>query len=79
MFTLTFWKAALERALKTAAQVLLSVYFVGDVALNAFQADWGNMLGLALGGVVFSILTSVATGVLTDGGPSLGNVEKLAE
>jgi hypothetical protein len=74
MFTLLFWKAATERAAKTAAQTVLTAYFVGDVALNALQADWVNMGGFALGGAVFSYLTSIASGA-ADGNPSATNSE----
>ena len=74
MFTLAFWKAATERAVKTGAQSVLTVYFVGDVALNAFQADWANMAGIGLGGALLSYLTSLASG-LRDGNPSAVNAE----
>jgi hypothetical protein len=74
MFTVTFWKAAAERAIKTGAQSVLTVYFVGDVALNAFQADWVNMGGIGLGGAALSILTSLASGY-KDGNPSATNAE----
>jgi hypothetical protein len=74
MFTITFWKAAAERAVKTGAQSVLTAYFVGDVALNAFQADWVNMGGIGLGGVTLSILTSLASGY-KDGNPSATNAE----
>ena len=74
MFTLTFWKAATERAVKTAAQTVLTTYFVGDVALNALQADWLNMGGIALGGVVASYLFSLASAA-QDGNPSATNAE----
>lgn len=74
MWTRAFWKATAERAVKTGAQSVLTVYFVGDVALNAFQADWGNMAGIGLGGVVFSVLTSLASAV-HDGNPSATNAE----
>jgi len=74
MFTLAFWKAATERAVKTGAQSVLTAYFVGDVALNAFQADWVNMGGIGLGGVVLSVLTSLASG-FKDGNPSVTNAE----
>lgn len=74
MFTLAFWKAATERAIKTGAQSVLTVYFVGDVALNAFEADWVNMGGIGLGGAALSILTSLASGV-RDGNPSATNAE----
>lgn len=74
MWTKAFWKAAAERAVKTGAQSVLTVYFVGDVALNAFQADWGNMAGIGLGGAVFSVLTSLASAA-RDGNPSATNAE----
>jgi hypothetical protein len=74
MFTITFWRAAAERAIKTGAQSVLTVYFVGDVALNAFEADWVNMGGIGLGGAALSILTSLASGY-KDGNPSATNAE----
>lgn len=74
MFTIAFWKAATERALKTGAQSVLTVYFVGDVALNAFEAGWVNMAGIGLGGVALSVLTSLASGY-RDGNPSATNAE----
>lgn len=74
MFTITFWRAAAERAIKTGAQSVLTVYFVGDVALNAFEADWVNMGGIGLGGAALSVLTSLASG-LRDGNPSATNAE----
>ena len=78
MFTLSFWKAATERALKTAAQTLLSAYFVGDVALNAFEADWGSMAGVGLGGLVASYLFSLASAA-GDGNPSATNAETVTK
>ena len=74
MFTKAFWRAAAERAVKTGAQSVLTVYFVGDVALNAFQADWANMAGIGLGGVALSVLTSLASAA-GDGNPSATNAE----
>ena len=78
MWTKAFWKATAERAVKTGAQSVLTVYFVGDVALNAFQADWGNMAGIGLGGVVFSVLTSLASAA-RDGNPSAINAETVTQ
>jgi hypothetical protein len=59
---------------KTAAEVVLAAYFVGDVALNALAADWVNMGGIALGGAVASVLLSLASGA-RDGNPSAINAE----
>ncbi|WP_222131233.1 holin [Pseudonocardia sp. C8] len=40
-----FWKDAAERALKTAAQALLSIWLVGDVAFDLLSVDWGSRSG----------------------------------
>jgi hypothetical protein len=56
---MTFWKATAERAVKTLAQTLLSVLVVGGVVLNLFEVDWLNALGIGLGAMVVSVLTSL--------------------
>jgi hypothetical protein len=77
MWTLAFWKAATERAIKSAAQFVILAYFGGDVLFNVFQADWANMAGVAAGAMLLSYLTSLASAGLTDGSPSLTHVEVL--
>ena len=69
MFTLLFWAAATERALKTGAQSALLV--LGADQINALSADWVDVAGFALGGLVLSLLTSLASGVVGHDGPSL--------
>lgn len=59
MWTAGFWKDAVERALKTLAQTLLSVLVVGGVVLNIFTVDWVNALGIGLGAMIVSLLTSI--------------------
>jgi len=76
MFTLVFWRAVFERGVKTAAQAVV-LAIAGDVAFNALTADWLTLAGFAAGGFVVSVLTSIASAALTDGNPSLGNVEVL--
>lgn len=61
MFTWHFLREALERAIKSAAQAPLTIWVVGDVALNAFEMDWNLGLGVAAGGFVLSLLTSIAS------------------
>lgn len=64
-----FWLSTLERAVKTTAQA--GVAFLGAGALGIIDVDWvqlGSIAGLA--GVV-SVLTSIASGAVTDGTPSL--------
>ncbi len=58
MWTAAFWKDAAERAVKTLAQTLISVLVVGGVVLNIFAVDWVNALGIGLGAMVVSLLTS---------------------
>lgn len=60
MFTLAFWRAAAERAIRTVAQTMLALWLVGDVAFNALSVDWAEALGIGLGAAVLSILTSIA-------------------
>jgi hypothetical protein len=55
LYTLTFWKDAAERALKTAAQVVIG-FFVADVSI--FDVDWGNAFSVAAAAAVLSLLTS---------------------
>lgn len=72
MWTLAFWKAATERAVKTAAQAPLTAWLVGDVAINALEIDWKTAGGLAAGGAIVSLLTSLASLGVNGPGPSLG-------
>lgn len=68
MWTKAFWKAAGERALRTLAQSLLSLWLAGDV-FNAFTVDWVDALGVGLGAALISVLMSlVPTG--PSGSPS---------
>lgn len=66
MWTWGFWKRALERAVKSAAQVPLSTWLVADGALNLFSQDLLLTLQLAGTGFVVSILTSVASSPIGD-------------
>ena len=71
MFNMTFWKQAAERAIKSAAQALLGLW-VGAQAFNAWDVDWKKAAGVALGGAVLSVLTSLASAsVGRSGSPSL--------
>lgn len=60
-FGRAFWRAALDRAIKTAAQVPLTTWVAGDVVMDVFQMDWSKVAGLALGGFLVSILTSISS------------------
>lgn len=62
-------RAALIRALKTMAQAAIGV--LGTGAIGLMQADWMNVLSIALMGGVLSLLTSIAGIPEADGGDSL--------
>ena len=71
MFTRAFWSAALERAIKTAAQS--AVLVIGADQFDALAVSWP-----ALGGFVLSVLTSVGSDAISSkDGPSLTNSEHL--
>lgn len=70
IFTLAFWKGALDRALRSGAQFVLLVLGVGVAAggvdnetaqtINAFALDYKALGGAFLGGALMSVVTSVA-------------------
>lgn len=81
MFTLAFWKAATERALKSGAQFVILTITGGAIAgaagqdtVNAFLLDYPTLGGVFLGGALISYLTSIISAPLGGGsGPSLAN------
>lgn len=77
MFTLEFWKAATERALKSVAQAII-ILATGDAVFNVLDFEWQNALGVGLGAAVLSYLTSMlSAGVTSQPGPSITNSEVL--
>jgi hypothetical protein len=72
MFTLTFWKAATERAVKSAAQTLILLIGTGAVGITAL--NWPELLSLTATAALLSVLTSVVSGA-KDGNPSATNAE----
>ena len=61
-----FWKAAVERAIRTAAQTA-AASIAADVVVGDPFIDWQYVGALALLGAILSILTSVGTGVVSEG------------
>lgn len=71
MFTLLFWKAAAERAIKTAAQTAAALLIANGTGL--LDTDWaqaGSVAGMA---AVLSVLTSVGSAGVGNPGPSLAS------
>lgn len=73
MFTLEFWKATAERAVKTFAQTLAAMLTAAGTGL--LDAQWGQHLSVAAMAMVLSVLTSVASSRVGAPGPSLGPEE----
>ena len=61
MFTKLFWKDAVERAIKTIAQTLVTLWLTSDAVFNILTVDWAQAIGVADGAGVLSVLTSVGS------------------
>jgi hypothetical protein len=59
MFSAIFWKQAVERAVKSAAQALIGLW-IGD-GFNAWTIDVKLASGVAGGAALLSVLTSVVS------------------
>lgn len=73
MWTKDFWKAVLERMIKSAAQGALTGTGLGSVGL--FELDWLTVLSIAASAAVLSVLTSIASGAFNNGQISIGRSE----
>lgn len=62
--TSTFWKDALERAVKTFAQTLVAL--LGAGAVDILTIDWQARLSVAAGAALVSVLTSIASSQVGD-------------
>lgn len=65
LFTTKFWADTAERAIKTVAQTVLSLWLVGDQLFNIMTVDWTVTAGVAIGAGVISVLTSVVSATVT--------------
>ena len=79
LITSGFWIATAERAVKTAAQATIAAWAVGDGLTSAFNIDWTSAAGIALGGAVLSVLSSIASIPIGGTGPSATTVENVTE
>jgi Putative lactococcus lactis phage r1t holin len=60
MFTVAFWRATVERAVRGFAATTASVLVVGGQVLDVRGVDWGSALGVGGGAAVVSLLLSLA-------------------
>lgn len=70
MFTKSFWVASFERAIKSAAQAIIGAVGQDALGIDLFDADFAALAGVAGGGFLLSILTSITSSVVS-AGPSL--------
>jgi hypothetical protein len=69
MFTLAFWAATAERAIKTAAQTAAGFFIVGTTGI--LDLDWATVGSVSGAAAVLSVLTSLASSGTGSSGPSL--------
>lgn len=67
MFLSKFWKQALERAVKTAAQAVVASGLISTTV----PLDWRAVTGIGLTSALLSILTSIGSTRVGDDSPSL--------
>lgn len=59
--TKLFWADAIERAVKTVAQTLVSLWLIADAIFNILTVDWKQAFGVATGAGVLSLLMSISS------------------
>ncbi|MFD7296310.1 holin [Streptomyces sp. NPDC059897] len=69
MWSIGFWKATTERAIRTFAQALAAVLVAG--ATNLLDVDWAAALGTAGLAALLAVLTAVGTAGIGPHGPGL--------
>lgn len=75
MWSKSFWKATTERSVRAAAAGVLGSWVVADGIVNAFNVNWVDAGGIAVGSAVFSLLFSLVGNGATGSGPSFTNAE----
>jgi len=61
IFTVTFWKDAVERSVKSTAQAAVLAIAGNDVVVDFWNLDVKQIIGVAASGAVLSLLTSLAS------------------
>ncbi|MGW2343272.1 holin [Streptomyces sp. NPDC001661] len=69
MWSISFWKATAERAIRTFAQALAAVLVAG--ATNLLDVDWAAALGTAGLAALLAVLTAVGTAGIGPHGPGV--------
>lgn len=61
MFSRTFGREVVERAVKTVVQAFLAATALGEPGVSVFGVDWRGALGLAAAAGIASVVTSLAS------------------
>lgn len=61
MFSQTFWRPTLDRAVKSSAQAVLGLWAIADGVYDIFQMDAPRAFGIAAGAFLISLLTSIGS------------------
>ncbi|MEV3857278.1 holin [Streptomyces sp. NPDC050095] len=69
IWTVAFWQATAERAIRTFAQALAAVLVAG--ATNLLDVDWAAALGTAGLATLLAVLTAVGTAGIGPHGPGI--------
>lgn len=69
MTTAAFWKATIERMIRTFAQAVLAL--LGGDGLGLLDVDWGQALSVGGLAAVVALLTAVATSGAGEEGPGV--------
>ncbi|MDR0848069.1 MAG: holin [Propionibacteriaceae bacterium] len=75
MWTKQFWKALAERAIKTACEAAVALLTANATGL--LDIDWISLLSVVAMATLVSVLTTIASGTVTGGAPSLNGAEEL--
>lgn len=75
MFTLTFWKATLERTIGTFAATILGL--AGTDTVGLLHLNWVEIGSASLIVAGLTVLKCLVVAAGTDGSPSAANVETL--
>lgn len=71
IFTKAFWVDAADRVISTAAQSVLAVVGVDQVAPNAFALDYKTLGGVAAGGALLALVKLLSKQALTAQAPTV--------
>lgn len=78
LWTVSFWKDSTERAIKTAAQSIALVFTGG--AFNVLEdLDVKTVLGAALTGALYSLVTSIGSDILPFGTKGTASLTKAVQ